>query len=155
MAITESTTASIDELIRVHGPGLLGYATRLLNGDRAAAEDVLQETWLRAWRHVDQLTEQKGSVRGWLTRVAHNIAMDQHRARRARPTEVELTDLSATGCRMVTFARLQVGTKIWINLPGLAPLEAIIRRSHEQDYGCEFLQPLHPAVAEHLQQQLR
>jgi len=71
------------------------------------------------------------------------------------PFEVELTDLSATGCRMVTFARLQVGTKIWINLPGLAPLEAIIRRSHEQDYGCEFLQPLHPAVAEHLQQQLR
>jgi len=96
MAITESTTASIDELIRVHGPGLLGYATRLLNGDRAAAEDVLQETWLRAWRHVDQLTEQKGSVRGWLTRVAHNIAMDQHRARRARPTEVELTDLETS-----------------------------------------------------------
>lgn len=71
------------------------------------------------------------------------------------PFEVELTDLSSTGCRMITFARLQIGTKIWINLPGLAPLEAITRRSQGQVYGCEFLQPLHPAVAEHLQQQLR
>ena len=71
------------------------------------------------------------------------------------PFNVELTDLSSTGCRMVTFARLHVGTTIWVNLPGLAPLEAIIRRSEGQDYGCEFLQPLHPAVAKHLQDQLR
>src|SRR5690606_34649198 len=84
---------SIDDLIRTHNPGLLNYTTRLLNGDRSAAEDAVQETWVRAWRHLDQLTEQKGSVRGWLTRVAHNIAMDQHRARRARPTEVAWSDL--------------------------------------------------------------
>lgn len=88
--------ASIDELIHTHGPGLLNYTTRLLNGDRASAEDVLQETWVRAWRHLGQLTEQKGSVRGWLTRVAHNIAMDQHRARRARPTEVCWSDLDTS-----------------------------------------------------------
>lgn len=71
------------------------------------------------------------------------------------PFEVELTDLSSTGCRMVTFARLQIGTTIWLNLPSLAPLEAIIRRNIERDYGCEFLHPLHPAVAEHLQKRLR
>src|SRR5690606_31718130 len=86
----------INELIRVYGPGLLSYTTRLLNGDRAAAEDVLQETWVRAWRHLGQLTEQKGSVRGWLTRVAHNLAMDQHRARRARPSEVAWSDMETS-----------------------------------------------------------
>lgn len=96
MAITAMTLVTIEELIRTHGPGLLNYTTRLLNGDRAAAEDVLQETWVRAWRHFDQLSEQKGSVRGWLTRVAHNIAMDQHRARRARPTEVGWSDFETT-----------------------------------------------------------
>ncbi|MFD5226086.1 sigma-70 family RNA polymerase sigma factor [Microbacterium sp. NPDC058342] len=96
MAITEAATASIDELIRAHGPGLLNYATKLLNGDRLAAEDVLQETWVRAWRHLDQLTEHNGSVRGWLMRVVHNIAMDQHRARRARPTEVAWSDLETS-----------------------------------------------------------
>lgn len=71
------------------------------------------------------------------------------------PFEVELTDLSSTGCRLVTFARLQVDTTIWINLPGLAPLEAVIKRIFGQDYGCEFLHPLHPAVAKHLQERLR
>ncbi|HCS62042.1 MAG TPA: RNA polymerase [Microbacterium sp.] len=97
MAVTAVVaTESIDDLIREHGPGLLNYTTRLLNGDRSAAEDVLQETWVRAWRHLSQLTEQKGSVRGWLTRVAHNIAMDQHRARRARPAEVAWSDLDTS-----------------------------------------------------------
>lgn len=71
------------------------------------------------------------------------------------PFNVTLSDLSATGFRMVTFARLQVGAKIWINLPGLAPLEAIVRRCSERDYGCEFMHPLHKAVTEHLQSQLK
>ncbi|WP_300267713.1 sigma-70 family RNA polymerase sigma factor [Microbacterium sp.] len=93
MAITATQPVTIDELIRTHGPGLLNYTTRLLNGDRPAAEDVVQETWVRAWKHLEQLAEQKGSVRGWLLRVAHNIAMDQHRARRARPAEVGWSDL--------------------------------------------------------------
>ena len=96
MTITAIAAVSIDELIRAHGPGLLNYATRLLNGDRAAAEDVVQETWVRAWRHLERLTEQKGSVSGWLTRVTHNIAMDQHRARRARPSEVGWSDLDTS-----------------------------------------------------------
>lgn len=67
------------------------------------------------------------------------------------PFEVILSDLSATGFRMETFARLQVGAKIWVNLPDLAPLEAFVRRCDGQIYGCEFVRPLHSAVAEHLQ----
>jgi RNA polymerase sigma-70 factor (ECF subfamily) len=69
------------------GPAVLSYVTGLL-GDRYLAEDVVQETMLRAWRHCGQLSEEKGSVRGWLMRVAHNIAMDKLRMRRCRPTEV-------------------------------------------------------------------
>lgn len=82
--------ATIDSVIAAHGSALLAYATRLMGGDQHRAEDVVQETWLRAWRHVDRLTEDRGSVRGWLKRVAHNIAIDQHRSRKARLTEVEL-----------------------------------------------------------------
>lgn len=70
------------------------------------------------------------------------------------PFDVELKDLSITGCRMVTFARLHIGTKMWINLSGLAPQEAVVRRCEGTTYGCEFVNPLHPAVAEHLQNQL-
>ncbi|GAA2176667.1 sigma-70 family RNA polymerase sigma factor [Agrococcus versicolor] len=92
---TTSEAAAFDELVATHRPGLVRYATSLMSGDVAAAEDVVQETMLRAWRHLDRLTEQQGSVRGWLTRVTHNIAMDQHRARRARPTEIAWSEFDA------------------------------------------------------------
>jgi len=70
-----------------NGAFVLSYVTGLLK-DRYLAEDVVQETMLRAWRHSAQLSDEKGSVRGWLIRVAHNIAMDKVRMRRSRPLEV-------------------------------------------------------------------
>lgn len=66
---------------------MLAYATQLTR-DRAAAEDVVQEALLRAWRHPDSLVNGKGSVRGWLLTVVRNIVTDQIRARNARPAEV-------------------------------------------------------------------
>lgn len=77
----------IRSLFEEHGRSVLAYATRL-TGDRAAAEDVVQETFLRAWQHEHKLTEGRGSVRGWLLTVARNIVTDRARARAARPTEV-------------------------------------------------------------------
>ncbi|MER6911690.1 sigma-70 family RNA polymerase sigma factor [Streptomyces sp. NPDC000594] len=82
---------SDDVLIRglyeEHGRALLTYAQRL-TGDRGAAEDIVQETLIRAWRHPEALVNGKGSVRGWLLTVARNIVTDRFRARAARPTEV-------------------------------------------------------------------
>ncbi|MFJ6655856.1 sigma-70 family RNA polymerase sigma factor [Streptomyces sp. NPDC091377] len=77
----------VKALYEEHGRALLAYAQRL-TGDRAAAEDVVQETLIRAWRHQDKLTNGKGSVRGWLLTVARNIVTDRCRARASRPTEV-------------------------------------------------------------------
>ncbi|RSS58444.1 sigma-70 family RNA polymerase sigma factor [Streptomyces sp. WAC01280] len=70
-----------------HGGALLAYATRL-TGDRATAEDVVQETLIRAWRHAEVLVNGKGSVRGWLLTVARNIVTDRYRAKAARPAEI-------------------------------------------------------------------
>lgn len=82
-----SDEAVVRTLYEEHGRSLLAYATRL-TGDRAAAEDVVQETLVRAWRHASTLTEERGSVRGWLLTVARNIVTDRARARAARPAEV-------------------------------------------------------------------
>ncbi len=79
--------ALIRALYADHGRALLAYAGRL-TGDRAAAEDVVQETLVRAWRNLDVVTNGRGSVRGWLFTVARNIVIDQVRARAARPQEV-------------------------------------------------------------------
>jgi RNA polymerase sigma-70 factor, ECF subfamily len=70
-----------------HGGAVLAYTTRLLGGDRAAAEDVVQEVLLRAWRNPD-FTVAAGSTRGWLLTVARNLVIDRHRARGRRPAEV-------------------------------------------------------------------
>jgi RNA polymerase sigma-70 factor (ECF subfamily) len=67
-----------------HGRALLAYATRLM-GDRAAAEDIVQETLIRAWRHPEVMTNGRGSTRGWLLTVARNLVTDRIRAR-GRPS---------------------------------------------------------------------
>ncbi|WP_176611464.1 sigma-70 family RNA polymerase sigma factor [Actinomadura sp. WMMB 499] len=77
-----------------HGGPLLGYALRLTGGDRPQAEDVVQETLLRAWRHPEALAGRP--VRPWLFTVARNLVVDAHRARRARPQETGMDEHALT-----------------------------------------------------------
>jgi RNA polymerase sigma-70 factor (ECF subfamily) len=84
----DEADAMVSQLFRDNGAFVLSYVTGLLR-DRHLAEDVVQETMLRAWRHCGQLSAEKGSVRSWLVRVAHNIAVDKIRMRRSRPVEVD------------------------------------------------------------------
>jgi RNA polymerase sigma-70 factor (ECF subfamily) len=76
--------ALIQQLHDEHAAALWGYCVRLTGHDRARAEDVVQETLLRAWRHFSVLDESQGSVRAWLFTVARNIVIDDWRSRRAR-----------------------------------------------------------------------
>src|SRR6476469_8285999 len=75
-----------------HAAALWGYCVRLTGHDRARAEDVAQETMLRAWRHFSTLDDSQGSVRAWLFTVARNIVIDEWRSRRAR-SEVSVADV--------------------------------------------------------------
>ncbi|MGX7828878.1 sigma-70 family RNA polymerase sigma factor [Actinokineospora sp. 24-640] len=77
----------VSRLYKENAPAMLAYAVRL-TGDHAAAEDVVQEALLRAWRHADALVSGPGSVRSWLLTVVRNIVVDRVRARRSRPPEV-------------------------------------------------------------------
>ena len=72
-----------------HERSLLGYVERL-TGDHQLAEDIVQETLLRAWRAAPKLASRDGGLRPWLFRVARNLAIDLHRARQARPREVTI-----------------------------------------------------------------
>ena len=67
-----------------HADALWGYCLRLTNRDRARAEDVVQETLLRAWRHRSVLDKPRPAVRSWLFTVARNIVIDEWRTRRAQ-----------------------------------------------------------------------
>lgn len=80
-----SDEALIRALYWEHAGPLLRYALRL-TGDRQRAEDIVQETLLRAWMHPEAIAARP--ARPWLFAVAHNLAVDGGRARRARPAEV-------------------------------------------------------------------
>jgi RNA polymerase sigma-70 factor, ECF subfamily len=74
-----------------HGPELYRLALRGL-GDAGAAQDVVQETFLRAWRHRERFDPDRASLRTWLFEIARNVVVDVQRARGARPWLRELAD---------------------------------------------------------------
>jgi RNA polymerase sigma-70 factor (ECF subfamily) len=79
-------TTSESDLLRAlhdeHAGVLWAYVVRLTNGDRGKAQDVVQETMLRAWRNPQVLDQTRGSARGWLFTVARRIVIDEWRTSR-------------------------------------------------------------------------
>ena len=71
-----------------YSSSLRGLVLRMV-GDRQQAEDVVQETMLRAWRNYNTLTPARGPIGGWLATVARNIVIDRVRAQRSRPRTVD------------------------------------------------------------------
>jgi RNA polymerase sigma-70 factor, ECF subfamily len=71
-----------DELLRAvhatHGTALHRYVARM-TADDARAQDVVQETLLRAWSHPEVLERPEGSVRAWLFTVACRLVVDDLR----------------------------------------------------------------------------
>jgi RNA polymerase sigma-70 factor (ECF subfamily) len=67
---------------------LTGYCYRML-GSGFEADDAVQETMIRAWRHLDDF-EGRSSLRSWIYRIATNVCLDllRGRQRRARPMEL-------------------------------------------------------------------
>ena len=89
-------TGADEDVVRAlyaeHGDALFAHALRLSGGDRQRAEDLVQETLVRAWRHPDVLDPERGSVRAWLFTTARHLAIDAWRRREARVGEV-VTDV--------------------------------------------------------------
>jgi RNA polymerase sigma-70 factor, ECF subfamily len=79
-------------------PQLFALASRMLR-DRAAAEDVVQETFLTVWKRLDRFDPALGSASGWLVVIARNKCLDRLRSRVRTVNEeegglAELPDLS-------------------------------------------------------------
>lgn len=72
------------ELAARHLPRVLGYAARMLGGDRAEAEDVAQEAMLRLWRIAPEWRPGEAKVSTWLYRVVTNLCTDRLRGVKRR-----------------------------------------------------------------------
>jgi RNA polymerase sigma-70 factor (ECF subfamily) len=75
-ALRKGCEQAADRLVERHGRPLMAY----LNAKSPEAEDLYQETWLRAIRRIESF--KGGSFRAWLTVIARNCMIDQIRRRR-------------------------------------------------------------------------
>jgi RNA polymerase sigma-70 factor (ECF subfamily) len=73
---------------------LLGFISRYVR-DRHRAEDLVQETLLRAWRHIDRIDVGQNTTRAYLLTIARNVVTSAWHADRRRPHLVEGEELIA------------------------------------------------------------
>jgi RNA polymerase sigma-70 factor, ECF subfamily len=77
-----------------HAGALWRYAMRL-TGDASRAEDVVQETLLRAWRHPEVIGDTERPARAWLFTVARNMIIDERRSPKFRNVVGSLDEAGA------------------------------------------------------------
>jgi RNA polymerase sigma-70 factor (ECF subfamily) len=78
---------AIRQLYSSHAKDLHAYVQQFCP-DGTSADDIVQETFIRAWRHLPRLHADGRPIRSWLFRVARNLLTDAHRATRSRPVTV-------------------------------------------------------------------
>jgi RNA polymerase sigma factor (sigma-70 family) len=77
------------EFVRRFQRRVYGLALTIV-GDSGTAEDVAQETFVRAWRHGATYDPRRGRVLTWLLAITRNLAIDVVRPRRADPLDPEV-----------------------------------------------------------------
>ena len=82
--VAQGSSAALEALYDRHGATVLGLALRIV-GERASAEDVLQETFWRVWKSAETFQAERGSFTSWLFRITRNLAIDVYRRRNVRP----------------------------------------------------------------------
>jgi RNA polymerase sigma-70 factor (ECF subfamily) len=66
-----------------------GLALTMLH-DRSLADEVAQETFVRAWRHAATYDARRGRVPSWLLTIARNLAIDRARVRPVTPVDPDV-----------------------------------------------------------------
>jgi RNA polymerase sigma-70 factor (ECF subfamily) len=111
----------MESLYLQYGQSVFRYVRTLTMGDEHLAEDITQETFLRAWRTPDLIVDGPVGCRSWLTTVARNLVVDRLRRRQRRPQEAgdeALPMVAAAGCDM---DRVVTSLTVWSALAKLTP----------------------------------
>lgn len=80
--------AAFDQLYRNTSSKLFGVCLRVL-GDRAEAEEALQEVYVKIWNKADRFAVSELSPISWLVAVARNHSIDRIRMRRQKTTDID------------------------------------------------------------------
>jgi RNA polymerase sigma-70 factor, ECF subfamily len=88
VAVAAHAEHELRQMYDEHATAVFRFVLRLNGSDRGGAEDVVQDTFVRAWQHRAALLDHGASIRPWLFTVARRLLIDQHRRRSARPDEI-------------------------------------------------------------------
>jgi RNA polymerase sigma-70 factor (ECF subfamily) len=107
--VSDQGDALLRALYDQHAAVLWSFVVPLTGGDRMQAQDVVQETMLRAWKHPEVLAQSQRSARSWLFTVAHRIVIDEwRRARTGREV------LSETVPEVIQPDRTEAMLNVWL-----------------------------------------
>ena len=82
--------AAFETIVHRYGPLLYGYVRRMIS-DRDAVDDVVQETFIAAWRQIDHYRGE-AALKTWLFRICDRKIVDSRRVRYAEPIDDRLLD---------------------------------------------------------------
>jgi RNA polymerase sigma-70 factor (ECF subfamily) len=80
---------SMNELWRIHSMVLRRFALKLTLGNHYRADEIIQETLVRAWRHPEVVDGHAQTIRPWLFTVARNVATDLWRTQSRHDDVIE------------------------------------------------------------------
>ena len=130
---TDETGEAMRSLYRIYGGELFGFANRSL-GDRGLAEEIVQEVFLRAWRHAGRYDPSRAAVRTWLYQIARHAIIDARRRASVRPSlPLHAPSDADAGEGGPTIEQAMLGWQVVAALERLSPEHRqVIRLAHFQ-----------------------
>ena len=117
---SDETGDAMRSLYRLYGGELYGFALNAL-GDRGAAEEIVQEVFVRAWRHAARYDPERAAVRTWLYQITRHAIIDMRRRASARPALVSGEPLFETAAPGDSIEQAMLGWQDAAALERLTP----------------------------------
>jgi RNA polymerase sigma-70 factor (ECF subfamily) len=130
-AVARDDSAAFDPFYDRFARPLYTLGLRWL-GDRLDAEELVSETFVRAWRQADRYDRRRGSPSSWLFGIARHVATDMWRRRQR--TEGEPLDGEGQAAATLDIDRLAAAADLAAALDKLSPIH---RQVIVLAYGCE------------------
>jgi RNA polymerase sigma-70 factor, ECF subfamily len=122
---------ALAEVYRRYGGAVLALARRLLH-DRALAEDVTQEVFVRLWRNPIAFDPERGSLRSYLFAQTHGRSVDLIRAEQARRSREERS------ARLARHEADEVDREAWLLFAGAQARAALESLNHDERVAIEL-----------------
>ena len=113
-----------------YAPSVMGLAIQVLR-DRAAAEEVVQETFWRVWRHARTFEAQRGTFTSWMFSIARRRAIDVTRRQKVRP-QAARSEAEEARFNSSPDPAEGVAEAAWVSMQRQRVREAINQLPHEQ-----------------------